>query len=271
MTKLFVTDLDGTLLPTGVKVSAANIAAVKKMISAGITVTLATGRMYKAALPVAEQMGVAVPIITYNGALIKTTDGKVLHADYIAPELAKEALKFFVERGWYIQVYSDDELYYIERTAESIGYENAQKICGTAVGGEKIFERTNNVTKLLSITSGKRETDERAAIFNEHFAGRLTAVRSNANYAEIVNPSVSKAEAIKILAAKLNIDMRFVTAIGDSDNDLPMLKAAGTRIAMGNAVPEAKSICDFVTVSCEEDGFAKAVEDFVLKNNGDKT
>ena len=70
--KLFVTDLDGTLLPEGGRVSKANIKAVHDMESVGVKVVLATGRMYKAALPIAEQLGVHVPIIAYNGALIKS-------------------------------------------------------------------------------------------------------------------------------------------------------------------------------------------------------
>ena len=266
MTKLFVTDLDGTLLPTATQVSAANIAAVKKMVAAGITVTLATGRMYKAALPVAEQMGVNVPIITYNGALIKSTDGEIIHADYIEPSLAREVLDFFRERGWYIQIYSDDNLYFVEHTAEAKGYENAQQILGHAVG-EKITDYTKHVAKLLSITSGGAETNERVKICNERFAGRIKAVRSNENYAEIVNPNVSKAVAIKILADKLNVAMADVAVIGDSDNDLPMLKAAGKSIAMGNAVPKVKDACDFVTTACEEDGFAAAVNKFILSEN----
>ena len=76
--KLFVTDLDGTLLPTQATVSEGNIRAVQEAVAAGVTVTIATGRMYRAALPVAQALGVNVPIITYNGALIKTVDGKVI-------------------------------------------------------------------------------------------------------------------------------------------------------------------------------------------------
>ena len=69
--QLFVTDLDGTLLPTGKDVPQVNIDAVQRAVKAGVTVTIATGRMYRAALPVAQAIGVDVPIITYNGALIK--------------------------------------------------------------------------------------------------------------------------------------------------------------------------------------------------------
>ena len=87
MIKLFVSDIDGTLLETGKKISNKNISAVQKMVDAGITVTIATGRMYKAALPIAKELGVNVPIITYNGALIKSVDGEILHSEYLPKNL----------------------------------------------------------------------------------------------------------------------------------------------------------------------------------------
>ena len=66
--KMLVTDIDGTLLPAGMEVPRRNVEAVQRAARAGVTVTVATGRMYRAALPVARALGVDVPIITYNGA-----------------------------------------------------------------------------------------------------------------------------------------------------------------------------------------------------------
>ena len=85
MIKLIATDLDGTLLPTGTEISPENIEAAKKAAAAGVTVTIATGRMYRAALPVAKNLGVDVPIITYNGALIRTVSGKTLFSSGAYP------------------------------------------------------------------------------------------------------------------------------------------------------------------------------------------
>lgn len=262
--KLFVTDLDGTLLETGSNVPQENIDAVKKMAAAGITVTVATGRMYKAALPVALSLAVDVPIITYNGALIKSVSGKTIASDFIASTNVREALDFCFSRDWYIQLYSDDELYYAEQCAESDAYEAAQNIKGHAVGSEKMKTLTQGVTKLLLVTSGADETAERIKILREKFSDKLDVTKSNANYAEIVNPGVSKAAAVKKLAAHLGVAIDDVWAIGDSDNDLPMLKAAGKSIAMGNAAQNVKESCDFVTGRCEDFGFAAAVYKYVL-------
>ena len=97
--KLFVSDIDGTLLMPGKKISQKNIDAVKKMVAAGITVTIATGRMYKATLPIAHELGVNVPIITYNGALIKSVDGEILHAEYLPKNIVVELVNFYERQG----------------------------------------------------------------------------------------------------------------------------------------------------------------------------
>ncbi len=262
--KMFVTDLDGTLLPSGKEVSAENIEAVKKMDAAGITVTIATGRMYRAALPVAQALEVNVPIITYNGALIKSVDGEVIHGEYLPENLIVELVNFFEERNWYLQSYSGDVLHIPARDKYAVSYETAQEVEGMVVGWDGLKKFTKESCKVLSITDGAEDTDIRVKAVNEKFSGRVSAFKSNANYAEIVLPGVSKAAAIKILADKLKIEKSEIMAIGDSENDLPMLKAAGKSIAMGNAVEEVKNVCDFVTGNCEADGFAEAVYKYVL-------
>lgn len=262
--KLFVSDIDGTLLVPGQNISARNIAAVKKMVEAGIIVTIATGRMYRAALPIARELGVDVPIITYNGALIKSTDGKILHSEYLPANLVVELTDFFQGRGWYLQNYSGDALHYPERNDFTREYEATQKVSGTAVGWDGMRTLTDNVCKLLSISAGLEETTARIAAVKEKFGGRVDVTKSHPQFTEIMCPGVSKASAVKILAQKLNIDRAEVMAIGDSDNDLPMLKAAGTSVAMGNGVDAVKNFCTFQTTDCAADGFAEAVEKYVL-------
>ena len=110
--KLFITDLDGTLLESAKDVASENIKAIQLAAANGVTVTIATGRMYKAALPVAKALGVNVPIITYNGALIKSAAGEILASDYLMPEVVNEVITYCQAHNWYLQLYSNDELYF---------------------------------------------------------------------------------------------------------------------------------------------------------------
>lgn len=267
MVKLFVSDIDGTILHSPKKISARNIQAVKKMVDAGITVTIATGRMYRAALPIAKELGVNVPIITYNGGLIKSVDGEIIHAEYLPEEVLLDVINFYEARGWHLQSYSDDNLIVPAYNDFVRFYESNQKVKASVVGWDGMREKTFHVCKLLSISPDEKENLRRMEEVKAAFAGKIEVTKSAPIFTEIMCPNVSKAAAVKILAEKFGVDRAEVMAIGDSDNDLPMLQAAGVSVAMGNATDNVKKFCTFVTGNCEYDGFAEAVEKFVFNES----
>ena len=268
-TKLFVSDLDGTMLPDGNVVSAENIAAVRRAVEAGVTVTIATGRMFEAALPVARALGVDVPIISYNGGLIKSPSGRVYEEHTVDSALAHDIIAFCKERGWYIQSYSGGVLRYVEACDESRFYENSQKLTGEAVGWDGLFAHTEGNCKLLLVTKELSVTLARAEAVLAAFGERVDVTRSADCLIEIVPKGISKASALRSLAAKLGIAIEETMAIGDAYNDLPMLKAAGKSIAMGNAFPEVKEVTDYETLTCEENGLAAAIYHYVLGMGAD--
>lgn len=262
--KLFVSDLDGTMLPSGDIVSSENIAAVQCAVRAGVTVTLATGRMFEAALPVAEALGVDVPIIAYNGALIKSPSGRIYEEHAIDPMLARDIITFAQARGWYIQSYSGGVLRYAVACEESRFYEDSQKITGKAVGRDGMLAYVTGNCKLLLVTEGRAVSEARAQMLMDAFGAHIGVTRSADRLVEIVVKGVSKASALTALAAKLGITADETMAIGDAYNDLPMLKAAGKSVAMGNAFPEVKEEADYETLSCTENGLAAAIYTYVL-------
>ncbi|EHG19926.1 hypothetical protein HMPREF9334_01818 [Selenomonas infelix ATCC 43532] len=267
--KLFVSDLDGTMLPDGNVVSAENIAAVRRAAAAGVTVTIATGRMFEAALPVARALGVDVPIISYNGGLIKSPSGRVYEEHTVDSALAHNIIAFCKERGWYIQSYSGGVLRYVEACDESRFYENSQQLTGQAVGWDGLFTHTEGNCKLLLATKGRDVTLVRTEAVLAAFGERVDVTRSADRLIEIVPKGISKASALKSLAGKLGISIAETMAIGDAYNDLPMLKAAGKSIAMGNAFPEVKEVTDYETLTCEENGLAAAIYHYVLGMEAD--
>lgn len=265
MIKLFVTDIDGTLLPAGSGiVPAKNVEAVQAMTRAGVKVVIATGRMYKAALPIAKQLGEHVPIIAYNGAMIKSSAGEILHAQYMNEETVIKLINFFEEHDWHLQSYSGEVLYVPKRNECVELYEKSQKVEAVEVGWEGMREHVKDVPKLLGISLNPNDINERMNEVKKFFGEQLEITRSTPYFAEFMAVGVSKAQAIKVLADKFSIDNAEILAIGDSDNDLAMITSVGCGVAMGNAVPAVKEACPRVTDTCENNGFAKAVYDYVL-------
>lgn len=261
--KLFVTDLDGTLLNQDHQISRMNKQAIAEIAAQGVITTIATGRMYRSALPYAEQLGLDVPIITYNGAVVKSVSGKVYHADYLESETVREVYRYAFAHNLYVHSYDNDKLYFHRYTDKAKRYEAAAGVKGE-LRGDAILEVVDEIPKMLIITENEAETDRLAAELNERYGERLFAVKSNPDYIEIIKPGVSKAQALDILIQKLGFSRKQTMAIGDSNNDLPMLRVAGFSVAMGNANAAVKAVCDAVTGNCDESGVAMAIRKYIL-------
>ena len=264
--RMIVSDLDGTMVDDTFQIPEDNIKAVKEASARGVLVTIATGRMYCSALPYARRLGIDVPLIAYNGAIVKTVGGERISAEFLPSDVVKNVLRFIFEHGWYVQLYREGKLYYAKATEAALAYEKASGVPGNAVGEEGLLERTDEVPKLLVVTKDEASGDEALAMLSEKFPTEIMAMKSKSNYIEVVVPGVSKAKAVIALAAKHGIAADEIMALGDSGNDVSMLKACGLGVAMGNATEEVKAEADVVTGICEKGGVAEAIYRYVLED-----
>lgn len=269
--KIIVSDIDGTLIDSAnlnFDPSPENAAAVRAAVDKGIIVALATGRMYKSAARYASDLGLddSTPVISYNGALIKSVKGGTVYSSCLPGDLAVEILEYAFRRGLYIQLYYNDEFHYETEEEKARIYQRATRLAGVAAGREglKKLAATGTIPKLLIIAE---EADMARGIIedlNREFAGRITVVQSAERYIDIMLPEISKGNAVKQLAELYGCDLSEVMCLGDSENDISMLEAAGVAVAMGDAAEQVKAVADYVTGPVGEDGFAQALKKFVL-------
>ena len=261
--KLIAIDLDDTLLDNRQQLSPRTLTVLKQAMRKGVAVTIATGRMFQSALPFATELGIELPLITYNGALIRQGDtGETLFHRPIEPELAQELADLFRQSNWYLQKYVDDRLYVAELDENARFYADYANVEAIPLG-DAFFHMNEAPTKMLSMG----EPAELAAISAEldtRYGGRLYLASSKKRYLEMVDARVNKGQALDFLAGRLGISQSEVMAIGDSMNDLDMIQYAGIGVAMGNANPTVRSAADYVTLGNAEDGVAVAVEKFAL-------
>ena len=150
--KMIASDMDDTLLNNERKISPRNLAAIKRALAAGIVFTLATGRMYRSIKPFAEQLQLDVPLIAYNGALVKgALSEKVYARKPMQLQTALDALSYCKEKDYYVQVYIDDELLVKEENEYSRMYSRISGVPTTAVG-EAVYHITKAPYKLLLMT-----------------------------------------------------------------------------------------------------------------------
>ena len=260
--KLIASDMDDTLLNNDRQISARNEAAIKKAIEAGIVFTLASGRMYCSMQPYAQKLGLDVPLVSYNGALVKgALSGKVYVNHPLKLETALDLLAYVKEKGHYVQVYMGDNLYVKEENDFSRMYAKISGIQPIALG-EKIYHIEEAPNKLLLMTA----PDKFEATWKDvegTFKGRVDVTSSKDNYLELMEPGVNKWQAVKQLAEGFGIKPEEIMCIGDSNNDLSMIKNAGIGVAVANAKPQVQKYAKMITASNDNDGVGLAIENIL--------
>lgn len=263
MYKLIAIDVDDTLITDDKEVTPGTKQALELAIAHGVAVTLATGRMYASAHNIALQTGLNVPLITYQGSLVKNViDGHVLYERSVPKDAALRLLRYCDEHKLHLQLYIDDHLYAREENDKLIAYANLSNIPYTI---EPDFDKllASPSTKMLMIDEPER-LDSIAPELRELLGPDVHITKSKPNFLEVTHREGTKGSALRHLAQHFGCSLEETIAIGDSWNDHDMIEAAGLGVAMDNAVDSLKAVADYVTLSNNEEGVRHVIEKFVL-------
>lgn len=263
MYKLIAIDIDDTLINDNKEVLPSTQKALEQAVAKDVVVTLATGRAYASAKNVARQTGLNVPIITYQGALIKNLlDEKVLFERFVPADAARKLFDYCIEHDLHVQTYIDDKLYAREENQKLIDY---CALNGTPYYIEPDFIKlVNQPTPKMLIIDDPAYLDEISPILRELLGDQVHITKSKPHFLEIMHHEGTKGHALTFLANHFNVDLSETIAIGDSWNDHEMLEVAGLGVAMGNSIEALKEIADYITLSNNEDGIKHVIEKFVL-------
>ncbi|MBJ6361451.1 Cof-type HAD-IIB family hydrolase [Paenibacillus sp. GCM10012307] len=261
--KLIAIDVDDTLLNDELQVTPRTKRALEQATAQGATVTLATGRMFASAQNIARQIDLNVPIITYQGSLVKTLlDGEVIYERYVPTAAAKQLHDYCEAKGLHLQLYVDDVLYVKEVNDKSEAYSRLSKIPYVVAPN---FADLALQPQMKMLIIDEPELLDKVAVELKALIGDIAHItKSKPNFLEIMHKEGTKGHAVAFLASHIGCSLEEVIAIGDSWNDHEMLETAGLGVAMENAVPALKEIANYVTKSNNEDGVAHVIEKFVL-------
>lgn len=267
--RLVAVDLDDTLLDSKLAVSPRTATALARAREAGVLVTLATGRMFGSAAPIARRLGIDAPIITYQGALVKNpVSGEELLHRALPNNVARAVIARLRDYDHHVNVYLDDRLCMAELTAAGRRYAEISRVKAHVVGDLLTFIGKRNPTKILAIASEEEILTLMREVRAVFPGEKVHITRSKPYFLEFSHPLATKGEALRFLAEHFRIPREAVMAVGDGYNDLDMIEYAGLGVMMGNARDEVKHYADYVTASNDADGVAEALERFVLGGQG---
>lgn len=280
MIKCIASDMDGTLLNSYQQVSQENKEAILKAQSQGIEVVIATGRSYQEVRFVLDEAELQCPAICVNGAEVRSKEGEILSATPIEKHVAKKAAQKLMEMDIYFEVYTNKGTYSLDPNKAVAIIVDIVVSANPDVKPEDVVKRaeertlhglvhqvesydvlfndeTHHIYKLFgfALDSDRREAAENAL---EELT-ELAVSSSGHNNLEITHHNAQKGIALETFVKSKGIDITETMAMGDSFNDISMLKRVGRAVAMGNADYEIKTLCDVITATNDEHGVAQAI------------
>lgn len=268
--RLLVVDIDGTIAGESNDINPAVKEAIQAAQAQGVQVAIATGRMFCSALRFHDAIGATLPLMAYQGALIKDAKTEKVYRHWpVSQASALQLLDYFeqpeLKDHLSIHFYIDDRLYVREMTPETELYAMRSGIEPIAVGDLRQTLSTEP-TKILALSHNTDTIDQLLSALRQRYTpAELYFTKSVATFFEAANPLVNKGMAVQYLTEQLNLQPEQVMTIGDNFNDVEMLAYAGIGVAMGNAPVEVQAIADWVAPSVEADGVAVAIEKFILQ------
>ena len=272
--KMIVIDIDGTLLDPEGKITERTWAAVQAARQAGIVVTLATARRYCNTVQIARELGLECSLIVSDGAMIVGYPrAAVLDTHPMHSQAAQRAVELFVQNGLQPVVHPDtglrEEIWTGPTDKDNLWLETYFSVYSEQVH-RMPYETlcAGHADPLRVVTFDTEEAI--AAVIPEVAAldcSWNTIKRGTYGCAEItvMDPHCSKASGVITLARQMDIPLQEIMALGDNNNDIPMLQAVGWGVAMGQAPSAVKAVAQAVTASNAEDGAAQAIESYALR------
>jgi len=265
--------MDGTLLDLAEQISAENHAAICELAGCGIGFTLVTGRIDRMTRPYVRQLGISIPIIACNGAIVRDcTSDAVLYRAAICPDDVREIVGWLKQRGYDHLCYTADCVYYpadsrrIQRFRDFNRFleQEGEKTIALIRLNDQILNEVTDVVKILAVLPDRQAIDQthQLLVRETDCLGEL----SDTTMMDIMAAGVNKGTGLMRLANLLQVDLSRIAALGNHDNDVTMLRTAGLGIAMADASPAARRAARYVTGSHDQSGVAQAIRRYILPN-----
>lgn len=269
--RLIAIDLDGTLLDSSVRITEANLKALRRAHDSGIEIVLGTGRRHAFAMPIAELLGFDLWLMSSNGAVTRSTRGELFHQDLLPRETAIQLCR-------YMRDYRHHTVLTFDRPSMgAIVCESHQQLYGVIRRwmdkNAPFIEYVTPIEEALvespiqAMFCGPVELMEQAqeTLAACDFAGSFTVLRTQYDdrdlcIVDILNAGCSKGHALERWANFRGFDRSEVMAIGDNYNDIAMLTFAGHPVIMGNASDDLKQNGWTITLHNDASGVALAIE-----------
>jgi Cof subfamily protein (haloacid dehalogenase superfamily) len=260
--RLLLSDVDGTLVTPDKELTDAAVDAVRRLADAGVAFAVTSGRPPRGMAMLVEPLGITTPLAAFNGGMFVHPDLTVVSTLEVPAGQVAGILELVVGHGLSPWVYSGADWLVLDADGPHVARESATVGFGPSVVTS--FDGLGAVAKVVGVGDDHEAVARAEADARSRFGDHVSASRSQPYYLDVTHPQANKGGVVEYLAARLGMPTAAIATIGDMPNDVLMFARGGLSIAMGNATPEVQRAARRVTLANDADGFAHAVEQFVL-------
>ena len=261
--QLLIADVDGTLVTQDKVLTSRSIAAAARLKDAGIKFAITSGRPPLGMRMLIKPLSITTPISAFNGGLFVNPDLSIIDQKVLPADVAGQVVKTITDHHLDVWVYRGNDWFALSAHGSHVDRES-----GTVKFKPEIVKTfdglLDNVVKIVGVSDDREAVARAEADSQEQFGDHVSATRSQPYYLDVTHPDANKGGVALRLAQEFKISASHIATIGDMPNDVLMFAHSGLSIAMGNADTQVKRAARRVTKSNEEDGFAIAVEKYIL-------
>ncbi len=262
--KLFLADVDGTLVTKDKVLTERAQKAVRDLEAKGIKFALTSGRPPKGMAMLIKPLQITTPIAGFNGGLFVNADFSIIESHTLDPAAAKQTVELIEQQGLDVWVYSGEDWLLRDRDAPHREREEHTVRFPPKVVKAFTDDDLKTAVKIVGVSDDLDKVAGCEKAVQQALGKTVSAARSQPYYLDVTHPEANKGGVVAYLARTLKIDAGAIATIGDQPNDVLMFKPSGFAIAMGNASEAVQKAADAVTDSYDDEGFAKAVEKYLL-------
>jgi Cof subfamily protein (haloacid dehalogenase superfamily) len=264
--KLVIADVDGTLVTQEKTLTERAIQSVFRLRAAGIKFAVTSGRPPRGMAMLVDPLKLDQPLAAFNGGVIAKPDlATIVRENFLPRAMVEKVIQIILDHKLDVWLYTGRDWYVRDLQAPHVAREQwTVKFAPVVVPGfDGLLE---NVAKVVGVSDDLDAVQRCEKDAQDACGDQASAARSQPYYLDVTHPKANKGEVVLAMSDLLNTPVQQIATIGDMPNDVLMFRKSGISIAMGNASAEVQESATFVTASNEQEGFAAAMDKFVLQS-----
>jgi Cof subfamily protein (haloacid dehalogenase superfamily) len=262
--KLFLADVDGTLVTKDKVLTERAQQRVRDLRAAGITFAITSGRPPKGMAMLLQPLAIDTPIAGFNGGQWVNPDLSIIESHTLSRDIADKTVKLLADNGLDVWLYSGADWMIHKQDAPHVAREEwTVKFPPKVV--QEYGDALNEAVKIVGCSDDLDKMQKIAETAKQELGDNASAALSQPYYLDVTHPQANKGGVVEYLSRHFNIAPDEIATIGDQPNDVLMFRKSGMSIAMGNASEQVQKQATHVTESSEAEGFAIAIERFILE------